>query len=124
MASANKKGKPASGVSGSSDKPQQKAKAIKAKADNAKKAVETKKDAKPAKSSKAKKAGKPGFLDKVKTYFTGVRQEVRRVVWPSKPELGKYTASVIGMLIVMGILIYVVDSAVLPLLYSFSSLRG
>lgn len=125
MASANKKGKPAADESGAAQKNQQRAQAIKAKAAEAKKSADLKKeDAKASKPAKAKKPAKSGFLAKAKTYFVGVRQEVKRVVWPSRAELGKYTGSVIGMLIVMGVLIYIVDSAVLPLLYSFSNLRG
>lgn len=125
MASAKKKGSPVQTEQGASGQGQQKAKAVQSSsADKNKPAAKEAKQAKPAKSAKAKKGGKPGFLDKVKAYFAGVRQEVRRVVWPTRPELVKYTGSVVGMLIFMGILIYLVDSAVLPLLYSFANLRG
>ena len=77
--------------------------------------------------SQGKKAGKdskPGFITRVKTYFKGVRSEVKRVVWPSKPEMIKYTGAVIGMLIFFGVLIALVDAAIVPVLYAFAGLRG
>lgn len=69
------------------------------------------------------KGGKPGLLTRVKTYFKNVRTEVKRVVWPTKPEMVKYTGAVLGMLVFFGILIAVVDAVIVPALYAFSGLR-
>ena len=81
-------------------------------------------DAKKAKDAKAKRDAKPGAIAKATGYFKNVRTEVKRVVWPTKDELVKYTAAVVGMLVFFGVLIAVVDSLVLPALYAFSGLRG
>ena len=85
-------------------------------ADSSKKAVTSKK-------KDSKKNAKPGFVARVKTYFKNVRTEMKRVVWPTKPELVKYTGAVLGMLVFFGIFIAVVDAVVLPVLYAFSGLR-
>ena len=94
----------------------------------------TEKDAKAAEKAKADKAkakekakkngGKPGVVDRTKTYFKGVRTEVRRVVWPTKDELVKYTVAVVAMLVFFGVLIAIVDALVIPGLAAFSGLRG
>lgn len=83
-----------------------------------------KEQAKKKDKPKAKKGGKPGFGTRVKNYFSDVRVEVKRVVWPSKQELFKYSVAVVVMLIFFGLLIYLADSIILPLLYAFSGLRG
>ena len=70
-----------------------------------------------------KKGGKPSVLTRVRTYFKNVRSELKRVVWPTKPELIKYTSAVLGMLIFFGIMIAVVDAVIVPVLYAFSGLR-
>lgn len=75
------------------------------------------------KAAKKGKNGKPGFIERAKAYFKGVRSEVKRVVWPTKPEMVKYTGAVLGMLIFFGILIALVDAVVVPALYAFSGLR-
>ena len=84
------------------------------------------KAAKAAASKKAKKSGKnakPGLIERAKTYFKGVRTETKRVVWPTKPEMVKYTGAVLGMLVFFGILIALVDAVIVPVLYAFSGLR-
>lgn len=70
-----------------------------------------------------KKNGKPGFFARVKNYFKNVRGEIKRVVWPTKPDMIKYTGAVLGMLVFFGILIAVVDALIVPVLYAFSGLR-
>lgn len=95
------------------------AKAPKADGKAAKGKDAAKKDAKKGSA----KGGKPGLLTRVKTYFKNVRSEVKRVVWPTKPEMVKYTAAVLGMLVFFGILIAVVDAVIVPALYAFSGLR-
>ena len=70
-----------------------------------------------------KKAGKPGLITRAKTYFKNVRSELKRVVWPTKPELIKYTGAVLGMLVFFGVLIALVDAVIVPVLYAFSGLR-
>ncbi len=38
----------------------------------------------------------------------------KRVVWPTKPDLVKYTGAVLGMLVFFGILIAFVDAVIVP----------
>lgn len=91
--------------------------------------AKTEKASKPAKAvgkGKAKggkKDGKPGIVTRVRTYFKNVGVEVRRVVWPTKAEMVKYTGAVVGMLIFFGVLIAIVDAIVVPVLYAYSGLR-
>ena len=77
-----------------------------------------------AKDSKLNKKGKTKLSVRIKEYFKGVRSEIKRVVWPTKEELIKYTIAVVGMLLFFGILIALVDAAIIPALYGFSGLRG
>ncbi|MEE8715645.1 MAG: preprotein translocase subunit SecE [Coriobacteriales bacterium] len=74
--------------------------------------------------AKSKKDAKPGVFARIRNYFADVRTEVKRVVWPSKNEMVRYTVAVILMLVFFGVLIYLADSIILPLLYAFSGLRG
>ena len=73
--------------------------------------------------AKAKKAEKKKN-SKIRNYFSAVKSEMRRVVWPSKAELKDYSIGVVAMLIVFGIAIWLVDNAVVLLLTAFASLRG
>ncbi len=100
-----------------------KAKPVKAQAKAVPAPKADKKGAKGSKGSKGKSA-KPGLIARVKGYFQGVRQETKRVVWPSRSELIKYSGAVVAMLVFFGLLIYIVDSAVVPALLAFSGLRG
>lgn len=81
------------------------------------------KNASSGKKGSGAKAAKPGVLARAKTYFKGVRSELKRVVWPTKSEMVKYTGAVVGMLIFFGILIALVDAVIVPVLYAFAGLR-
>lgn len=74
-----------------------------------------------AAKAEAKKDKKPG---RVKSYLSAVNSEMHRVVWPSDSELKDYSFGVIGMLIVFGIAIWLVDNAVVLMLTGFAGLRG
>ena len=78
-----------------------------------------------AKKKDAKKADskKPGLVERARTYFKGVRSEIKRVTWPTKNELVKYTGAVLGMLVFFGVLIAVVDAVIVPVLYAYQGLR-
>ena len=78
-----------------------------------------------AKKKDAKKADskKPGLVERARTYFKGVKSEIKRVTWPTKNELVKYTGAVLGMLVFFGVLIAVVDAVVVPVLYAYQGLR-
>ena len=78
-----------------------------------------------AKKKDAKKADskKPGLVERARTYFKGVKSEIKRVTWPTKNELVKYTGAVLGMLVFFGDLIAVVDAVIVPVLYAYQGLR-
>ena len=71
----------------------------------------------------AQKGDKPGLIAKARGYFKNVRSELKRVVWPTKADLVKYTGAVLGMLVFFGLLIAIVDAVIVPVLYAFSGLR-
>ena len=78
-----------------------------------------------AKKKDANKADskKPGLVERARTYFKGVKSEIKRVTWPTKNELVKYTGAVLGMLVFFGVLIAVVDAVIVPVLYAYQGLR-
>ena len=76
------------------------------------------------KKAKADKNANPTFFGKVKNYFKAVRTEMRRVVWPTKKELGNYSVAVICSLIVVGVVIAILDMVIGEGLVLFSGLRG
>lgn len=82
------------------------------------------KKAEVVKAAPKKKDGKPGFFKRIGNYFSAVRSEMRRVVWPSRTELKNYSLGVIAMLFVFGIAIWLVDLGIMGVLTGFASLRG
>ena len=50
---------------------------------------------------------------RLKEYFRGVRLEMRKVVWPTRSELGSYTVVVLAVCAAFALLFWGVDSAVL-----------
>jgi len=55
------------------------------------------------------KREKGALLKKVKKLVNDIRLELKRVTWPTWPELLNYTATVLIVCVVMGGLIYVLD---------------
>lgn len=49
-------------------------------------------------------------------YFKGVRTEMRKVVWPTRKELGSYTGVVLFTCFIMGLGIWIIDTGVLAAL--------
>ncbi len=78
---------------------------------------------KPKQKAPAKDA-KPGLLGRLSAYLKNVRIELRRVTWPTKNDVLNKTLVVIGTLIFFGVLIYIIDTAIVPLLYAFASIGG
>ena len=76
----------------------------------------------PAKASK--EAAKPKRFAGIRNYFSQVRTEMRRVVWPSREELKNYSVAVIVMLVIFGVAVWVVDTGVAAALVGFAGLRG
>ena len=52
-------------------------------------------------------------------YFKGVRLEMKKVVWPTKKELGSFTAIVLATCIAFAIVFWGVDTGVLAALKAF-----
>ena len=52
----------------------------------------------------------------LKEYFKGVRLEMKKVIWPTRKDLGSYTAVVLASCIFFALLFWAVDSGVLAAL--------
>jgi preprotein translocase subunit SecE len=52
---------------------------------------------------------KLGFIRKISNFFREVRAEMKKVIWPSREEITKYTAVVLFMIAVLGAFIAIVD---------------
>ena len=69
--------------------------------------------AKQAAAAKAKKQANNGGT---KGYLKGVKLEMSKVIWPTKKELGSYTAVVIATCAVFALGFWLIDSGVLAAL--------
>jgi len=58
------------------------------------------------------KGEKPNVIERIKRYFRGMYQEMKRVHWPSRRDMMIYTAAVIGVSLIMSLIIYLLDSSV------------
>ena len=64
----------------------------------------------------AAKANKAGFFERTKRRFRSVAQEMKRVHWPSRSELVKYTIVVLITCTAVGAFIWVLDFGVSTLM--------
>jgi len=71
---------------------------------------------KPAKSPKPAKAAKPSFFARLGQYFRDVRSEMKRVVWPARPEVLNSSVVVVVTLIFFIVFTLIVDNIVIQLL--------
>ncbi len=97
---------------------------FKSKTDKDSKAAAKKGTASKSKGSKKDKNAKPTFFGRIKNYFSAVKTEMHRVVWPSKQELINYSVAVVVSLIVVGVVIAVLDLVIGEGLVLFAGLRG
>ena len=79
------------------------------------------KNAKPAKSSMRTRAMNQQSQPKrkrgrLKDYFKGVKLEMKKVVWPTKQELGSYTVVVLVTCLVFALAFWAIDSGFLAIL--------
>jgi len=82
---------------------------------------------KPAKSEKTKsapKADKPNVFARLGQYFRDVRSEMKRVVWPGRPEVLNSSLVVIVTLLFFVAFSFVIDSVVVQLLDLLVKLGG
>ncbi len=68
------------------------------------------------KTKKALPAAQNKQRGSIKSYFKGVRTEIKKVVWPTKHEMISYTSVVILACAFFGVAIWAVDSAFLAAL--------
>ena len=50
---------------------------------------------------------------RIKEYFKGVRLEMKKVVWPTRAELGSFTAVVLATCVAFALMFWGIDSGVL-----------
>lgn len=80
------------------------------------------KAAKAVKAKEEKKEKKPG---KIKTFIKGVKSELRRVTWPTRQDVLRWSGVVVAALVFFGVSVAVLDNFVVtPLLVAISSLSG
>lgn len=59
----------------------------------------------------------------LRRYLGGVRLEMRRVTWPTGPEMVKYSVSSIAMLLLTGATVWAIDNGIIAGIIAFSGLR-
>ena len=64
-----------------------------------------------AESAKKEKAPKRRKLEK--SWTKGLKSEFDKIIWTDKKTVGKQTVAVVGITVVLGVIISVLDSAVL-----------
>jgi preprotein translocase subunit SecE len=91
-----------------------------------KKSAETKKTN--ARNANAKKSSGKGakkrenVFKRLSNYLHGVRVELKRVTWPTRQDVARSSVIVVAALVFFGLLIFAIDSAVVPLLTAYSGL--
>lgn len=66
---------------------------------------------KPEKKSKDKDK-KPGLWKRIKTFFSDIKKELKRVTWPDKKRLKTNTATVIVIILLSALIIFIFDSLI------------
>ena len=89
-----------------------------AKATTAGEAIKT------GKPGKAPAPAKPGVFERVGTYFRDVRSEMKRVVWPSRPEILNSSVVVVVTLIFFATFTFLVDSLVQQIVLALGKIGG
>ena len=54
----------------------------------------------------------PGVFQKIARLYRGVIQEMKKVHWPNRKEVTAYTVVVLASVVIVGVLIWIVDSGV------------
>jgi preprotein translocase, SecE subunit, bacterial len=61
---------------------------------------------------KTEKAPKKSLLKKLKSWFKGLKSELKKIVWPDKKTLGKQTIAVLTVSAALCVLISVIDAVI------------
>jgi preprotein translocase subunit SecE len=59
---------------------------------------------------------KKGLFARIRDYFKGVASELKKVTWPTKKDLYRYTLVVIAICAAFAILFWIIDTGILGLL--------
>ncbi len=62
------------------------------------------------KTDKKDKAQKPNIFKRLVTFFTNLKAELKRVVWPDRKKLIQSTLTVLVICILAGLTLFIVDS--------------
>ena len=63
-------------------------------------------------------------MEKLKEFLKGVREELRKVVWPRKDTVVKATISVIVFSVIIGVYLWILDLIFTKIISFILSLRG
>jgi preprotein translocase subunit SecE len=74
--------------------------------------------------AKAITASKPNVFSRMSKYFGDVRAEMRRVVWPTRPDVINSSVVVIVTLIFFTVFTFVVDQVVIFVISSIAKIGG
>lgn len=86
------------------------------------KTVKADKPAKAGKPGRAAKAAKPGIFARIAQYFRDVRSEMKRVVWPSRPEVKNMFFVVLVTLIFFVFFTWAIDTVVVLVLQTVTKI--
>ena len=84
------------------------------------KKADSKKEVKSSKKDSAKKTKKGG----IKKYFRDLKSEIKKVVWPDKAKVVNNTSIVIGVMVVVGLLLFGIDSELMAGMNALLSIGG
>ena len=72
-------------------------------------------------SAPAKPAKEPG---RIATFFSGVRSEMRRVTWPTRTDVIRWSGVVVGALLFFGVFVFILDNIFPQLLVLIDTLNS
>ena len=75
-----------------------------------KKEVKNEKEVKKVKKVVKKDSKKVGLIKTITDFFKSVGFELKKVTWPTKPELRQHTSVVLGIVLIMTVLVWAIDS--------------
>lgn len=57
-----------------------------------------------------KKDKKPGFFKRITSFFKNVWFELKKVTWPTNKELMQHTSVVLGIVVILTLVVFAIDS--------------
>ena len=74
--------------------------------------------------AKAMSASKPNVFARIPKYFGDVRAEMKRVVWPTRPDVINSSVVVIVTLLFFTVFTFALDQAVILIISSIAKIGG